>query len=403
MTFQELPEIARALPAILRAKNGGALILEEARTDPAKGTVAVIRDPSSAEDVVFAVDELHLAEVWEGEAILIKRRHFAADDEQSQRFDLLWLVRQVLREKKLFNGIVLAAVVGSVFAIAPAFVMRIIIDRVIVNQSLTTLNVLMAVVLLLLIFEMVLGFLRRLLTEVIVTRIDGRMGLYVVEKVLKLPMEYFERTPTGRIVTQLNQTKNIRHFLESRFFIAVVDIVPVVLLIPTMLIIEWHMALMAFALGGIVFVIVLVYMKPMHNLYIKVIQADQAKGSHLNETIYGMKTIKSLSLEGRRRRTWDHLVADAITSLHELGLMANYPETLALPFERLIHVRMHVPGRVSIPVGYRDFQRGHDHSGRPDGLLPVVRPTRPAPGQYRGNCSVIWRRREVRSAQWDRS
>jgi subfamily B ATP-binding cassette protein HlyB/CyaB len=338
MTFQELPEIARALPAILRAKNGGALILEEARTDPAKGTVAVIRDPSSAEDVVFAVDELHLAEVWEGEAILIKRRHFAADDEQSQRFDLLWLVRQVLREKKLFNGIVLAAVVGSVFAIAPAFVMRIIIDRVIVNQSLTTLNVLMAVVLLLLIFEMVLGFLRRLLTEVIVTRIDGRMGLYVVEKVLKLPMEYFERTPTGRIVTQLNQTKNIRHFLESRFFLAVVDIVPLILLIPTMLIIEWHMALMAFALGGIVFVIVLVYMKPMHNLYIKVIQADQAKGSHLNETIYGMKTIKSLSLEGRRRRTWDHLVADAITSLHELGLMSNYPETLALPFERLIHV-----------------------------------------------------------------
>ncbi len=106
MTFQELPEIARALPAILRAKNGGALILEEARTDPAKGTVAVIRDPSATEDVVFAVDELHLAEVWEGEAILIKRRHSATDDQQSQPFDLRWLVRQVLmRERKLLNGI----------------------------------------------------------------------------------------------------------------------------------------------------------------------------------------------------------------------------------------------------------------------------------------------------------
>ncbi len=113
---------------------------------------------------------------------------------------------------------------------------------------------------------------------------------------------------------------------------------PSFLLVPVMLIIEWHMALMAFALGGVVFVIVLVYMKPMHNLYIKVIQADQAKGSHLNETIYGIKTIKSLSLEGRRRRDWDRLVADAITARHELGLMSNYPETLALPFERLIHI-----------------------------------------------------------------
>lgn len=338
MTFHELPQVARALPAILRAKDGGALILEEARTDPVKGTVAVIRDPGAADDVVFAIDELHLAEVWEGEAILIKRRHASSDDEQQQRFNLMWLVRQVMREKKLFNGILLAAVVGSVFAIAPAFVMRIIIDRVIVNQSLTTLNVLLAVVLLLLVFEMVLGFVRRVLTEVIVTRIDGRMGLYILEKVLKLPMDYFERTPTGRVITQLGQTRNIRHFLESRFFLAVVDIVPLVLLVPTLIIIEWHMALMAFALGAIVFLIVLLYMPPMHNLYLKVIQADQAKGSHLNETIYGIKTVKSLSLEGRRRRTWDHLVAEAITSLHELGLMSNYPETLALPFERLIHI-----------------------------------------------------------------
>src|SRR5579883_2928127 len=35
MSFQELPQVGRALPAILRARNGGALILEEARTDPA--------------------------------------------------------------------------------------------------------------------------------------------------------------------------------------------------------------------------------------------------------------------------------------------------------------------------------------------------------------------------------
>lgn len=72
LRFDELPRLSRALPAILRAKTGGALILEDARTDPAKGTVAVIRDPCSVDDAVLAIDELHLAEVWEGEAILFK-------------------------------------------------------------------------------------------------------------------------------------------------------------------------------------------------------------------------------------------------------------------------------------------------------------------------------------------
>ena len=241
LPFQELPQIARALPAILRAKDGGALILEEARTDPAKGTVAVIRDPSAAEDVVFAIDELHLAEVWEGEAILIKRRHSTTEEQQT--FDFVWLVRQVLRERKLVNGIVLAAFVGSVFTIAPAFVMRIIIDRVIVNQSIATLNVLAAGILLIIFFECVLGFVRRVLTQVVVTRIDGRLGLYIVEKVLKLPMDYFERTPTGRTISDLHQVHNIRTFVEIRFFTSIADIVPLVLLIPVMLIIEWHMAL----------------------------------------------------------------------------------------------------------------------------------------------------------------
>src|SRR3984885_58648 len=104
-TFQELPRLARALPAILRAKNGAALILEDARSDPAKGTVAVVRDPSATEDVVLAIDELHLAEVWEGEVVLIKRSHSFTDEQPP--FGLAWLWGQVLRERKIFKDIIL--------------------------------------------------------------------------------------------------------------------------------------------------------------------------------------------------------------------------------------------------------------------------------------------------------
>src|ERR1017187_7801307 len=82
MRFDELPRLGRALPAILRAKDGGALILEDARSDPTKGTVAVIRDPSATDDIVLAIDELHLTEVWEGEAILFKRAHSSTDEQQ---------------------------------------------------------------------------------------------------------------------------------------------------------------------------------------------------------------------------------------------------------------------------------------------------------------------------------
>jgi subfamily B ATP-binding cassette protein HlyB/CyaB len=335
MKFEELPRLGRALPAILRAKDGGALILEDARSDPTKGTVAIIRDPSASDDAVLAIDELHLAEVWEGEAILIKRLHTSGDERQP--FGMAWLAGQVLRERKLFGDIAAAALVSTVFALAPPFIFMIVLDRVLINRSYSTLNVLVGVILLMLLFESILAYLRRKLTQVATTRIDGRLNLYIVEKLLKLPMDYFERTPTGRTLSDLGQVWRIRNFLTGQLFGAFLDAVPLIGLIPAMLILEWRLALMAFALAGIIFVIVMLFLKPIGRLYGEVIRAEQAKGSHLVETIYGIRTIKSLALEGRRRREWDRRVADATAAQHALGLMANYPQTLTLPFERLIY------------------------------------------------------------------
>jgi subfamily B ATP-binding cassette protein HlyB/CyaB len=335
MKFEDLPQLGKALPAILRAKDGGALILEDARSDPTKGTVAVIRDPSASEDAVVAIDELHLAEVWEGEAILIKRVHSATDDQQP--FGMAWLARQVLKERKLFGDIAAGALVSTLFALAPPFIFMIVLDRVLVNRSYSTLNVLVGAILIMLVFEMVLSYLRRKLTQVATTRIDGRLNLYIVEKLLKLPMDYFERNPTGRTLNKIQQVWRIRNFLTGQLFGAFLDAVPLIGLVPAMLILEWHLALIAFALAGIIFVIVMLYLKPISRKYRDVVIAEQAKGAHLVETIYGMRTIKSLALEGRRRREWDRRVAEATAAQHAFGLLTNYPQTFSLPFERLIY------------------------------------------------------------------
>jgi len=335
LTFQELPRLARTLPAILRARDGGALILEDARTDPAKGTVAVIRDPSASDDVVLAIDELHLAEVWEGEAILIKRRHGSTDEQQP--FGMAWLAGQVLRERKLFKQIGAAAFVSTIFALAPPFIFMIVIDRVLVNNSISTLNVLVGAIIIMIVFETILGYLRRILTQVATTRIDGRLNLYIVDKLLKLPMDYFERTPTGRTLSKLHQIWQIRHFLTGQLFGAFLDAVPLVGLVPAMLLIEWRLAILAFALAGIIFFIVLASMGPITRRHLQVVLTEQAKHSHLVETIYGIRTVKSLALEGRRRREWDHRVADSTAAHHAFGLTSNYPQTLSLPFERLIY------------------------------------------------------------------
>jgi ATP-binding cassette subfamily B protein len=335
MKFQELPKLGRVLPAILRSKDGGALILEDARSDPAKGTVVVIRDPGADGNVVVAIDELHLAEVWQGEAILVKRRFAASDDEQP--FGMLWIFGQVLREKKMFKAIGTGAFVSTVFSLAPPFMFMIVIDRVLANQSYSTLNVLFGTIVFLMLFETWLTFLRGVLTQVATTRLDGRINLYLVEKLLKLPMDYFEQNPTGRILSKLGSIYLIRTFLTGQIFGAMLDIIPLLLVIPACVFLEWHLTLLAVVLSTIIFVIVASFMKPIGRAHKKVVDAEQAKWAHLTETIYGMRTIKSLALEGRRRREWDTKVATVTDFRHAFGLLINHPKTWSLPFERLTY------------------------------------------------------------------
>jgi ATP-binding cassette, subfamily B, bacterial HlyB/CyaB len=335
LSFAELPRLAKTLPAILRAKGGGALLLEHARSDRMTGCVAVIRDPQSAADELLAVEEIRLAEVWEGEVILVKRAHHATSEQQP--FGLAWLVGQVLRERKLFGDVAASALASTLFALAPPFIFMIVLDRVLVNRSYPTLNVLVGAILIMLVFETVLGYLRRAITQVATTRIDGRLNLYIVEKLLKLPMEYFEHNPTGRTLGKLSDIWKIRNFLTGQLFGAFLEAVPLLGLVPAMFILEWRLSVMALVLAGVIFCIVMLFLKPIGKLYRRTILAEQAKSSHLVETICGIRTIKSLALEGRRRKEWDGYVAEAAAARHALGLMTNFPQTLTLPFERLIY------------------------------------------------------------------
>lgn len=334
--WSELTKLNKSLPAILRLEDGAALVLEAVRDDPAVGRVVVAHDPTAAPDAMVVLDEAHLSRVWKGEIVLVKRRYGVTDE--AQPFGLAWLMGQVLRERRLFVEIGAAAVVNTLFVMAPPLIFMAVLNRALSNHSMSTLQVVAVALLVMLVFETALGYLKRLFTDIATTRIDGRLNLYVMEKLLNLPIDYFERNPTGMIMSKLNRMSQIRNFLTGQMFGTFLDMVPLIGLIPLLLILNWRLALFVFALTIVIFLIILVFIRPTARRFQKVVRAEQAKSAHLIETIYGMRTIKSLALEGRRRREWDILVADALSTRHEFSTFSNYPETLTRPLQRLVYV-----------------------------------------------------------------
>jgi ATP-binding cassette subfamily B protein len=352
-TWRSLGRLKQSLPAILCLRDGNCLVLEAFREDPNAGALVVLRDATVAGDALVALDQHRLEEVWDGRLVLVKKRHRTGDEQPT--FNLAWLFSQVMRERAIVRDVALAALFSTIFAVAPPFLMMTIIDRVLVHQSASTLIVIAVAIGLVIVFEVVLAYFRRLLIEVATTRIDGRLNLYVVRKLLRLPMDFFERNPTGLLMSKIARLAQIRHFLTGQLFGTFLDSVPLLGLVPAILILDWHLALFVLALTGIIFAIVVAFLRPVGRRYGAVVRAEQQKGAHLVETIYGMRTIKSLALEGRRQHEWDDRVAVALMARFRYAVFANYPQSLTMPFERLIYSGTFILGAslaLSDPTSY---------------------------------------------------
>jgi subfamily B ATP-binding cassette protein HlyB/CyaB len=330
----ELSRLARFTPAILLLPNGRAALLS--RVESSNGASYTLIDELESERNVSALyDEPRLFEFWTGDVILFKLRWRVPGAERP--FGFRWLLDQVLIERKLFRDISIAAVLMSILALLPPITFMVLIDRVLVNHSMSTLKVLGVAVATMVGFETLFGYLRRYLIWVTTSRIDARINLHIFDKLLNLPMSFFETLPTGLINAKISQVWHIRQFLIHELFGTFLDSITFLVLAPILFLLNWRLALMVVFLGLAILGVYIAFLPTLRRLYGKVVAAEQAMAWHQVETIYGIRTVKSLTLDGLKRKQRDERVAD-VTEAHQVfDQMANIPQSMVTPLERMIY------------------------------------------------------------------
>ena len=323
-----------SLPAIVILNDGRAVLLQKVHHE-AGATKALIEDPAAAGAVNALLDESRLFDYWSGDFILIERHWKLTDEEQP--FGMGWLVAQVLKERKLVRDITIAAFFMSILALFPFLVMMVAIDRVLYYRSYSTLGVIALAMVLVTAFDMAFGYLRRYLIMLVTSRIDGRINLFIFDKLLNLKMSYFERVPTGLINGKLGQIWKVRTFLTQQVFGTLLDSITLLVLLPVLFFINWRLTFMVIGLALAILGIYVAFLPAIGRATGKVIEAEQAMGQHQVETIYGIRTVKSLSLEGSKRFKRDRLVANVVETHQDLDRLANWPQTMVVPFERMIY------------------------------------------------------------------
>ena len=331
--WADLMKLGKAVPVIVRLRNGASMVL--LRTEPkADPPHVVLQDPIAREDAVLVLDEYRFAAAWTGEVVLIKRDYRVTADEQP--FSMRMIAGLMLQDRRIVRDILISGFLLSLLAIAPIMFWRLLIDRVLYYQSINTFTVLCVAMVVLIGFETAFGYLRRYLVQFILKRVDAKLSTEVFDKILNLPVEFFERTQTGKVVHDLHEIWKIRNFLTVQLFGTLLDAMVLVVFLPVMFFFSAILTWFVLGICALICLIVVLMLPTLHIKSGKVSAAESEKGSFLVETLQGIRTVKSLALDARRRQGWDVLVANAADRRFEEQATANTLQTIVAPLAQLM-------------------------------------------------------------------
>lgn len=330
LNWRQLLRVQSAAPVILLLCDGGAALL--VGRDATRGVV-FLQDPHARGAAPVAVDELRLTQLWQGEALLVRRARGAPEEEP---FTLGWIAHLVLGEKRHLREVMVASFTLSVLQVVPPFLVMVAINRVLTYHSMSTLALIGLILVLVVSYETLMGYARREIVEVMSTRIDARLNLHVFDRLLALPIDFFERNPTGETTHRIAQVFKIRDFLTGKLVTTVLDSFSLVVLLPFLFWMSVTLASIVLAGSILIAVIIASFLPAIRRVWARLIAAETKKGAVLVETVHGMRTVKALAIEHARQQEWDERVAEAGRARLQSGRMANWAQTLVTPIERLI-------------------------------------------------------------------
>ena len=293
----------------------------------------VLQDPNADEDAHLIVDRIRFEDAWAGEVVLIKRNYEITDE--TKPFSLGLVAALIFRERWIVRDVTICALMLGFLALTPIMFWRLLSDKVLYYHAYNTFVVLCVAMAVLIAFEAIFSWFRQFLILHLTTRVDVKLATYVFEKLLNLPIDFFERTQVGKVSHDVHQLWKIRTFLMGQLFGTVLDCTVLIFFLPIMFFFSPIMTLIVLAICGLI-VIWLIAMLPTYRRKSMAVEAAEAeRGALLVQTIHGIRTVKSLALDARHRHLWDVNTAGVAKLRFAQGMTANLIQTVVRPLDHL--------------------------------------------------------------------
>ncbi len=203
--FTKLTAVASALPlpAILEHPEQGYVML--LAMEDGQWLIQTMHHP---------VPEKYLPEANRHYSVFLFTRRFSWETLEKE-FNLSWFAHAFMRYKKLVGEVILASFFIQLLALVTPLFFQVVVDKVLTHQSLSTLDVLALGMLIIVIFDVLLGGLRNYQLAHTSQRIDVTLSSLLYKHLLALPLGYFKQRQVGVTVARVYELKTVREFLTG--------------------------------------------------------------------------------------------------------------------------------------------------------------------------------------------
>jgi len=274
---------------------------------------------------------------WTGYALLLQPTALLKETPEAsapfwQLFGLVKPHSQVLLE------VVVASILIQVFGLVTPLLTQLLLDRVIVQGSTLTLNAVGIGLLIFSLFRIAINGLRQYLLDHTANRISVALMVGFIKHTFSLPLAFFESRYVGDIISRVQENQKIQRFLTGEALSISLDLLTVFIYVALMFMYSPPMAWLALATVPPFVLLALIATPFLRRISREVFNALAAENSYLIQSLTGISSIRSMSIEHTVRWRWEELLHNLTKKTFSGQVISNQLQVLSSTIQSLANI-----------------------------------------------------------------
>lgn len=259
-------------------------------------------------------------------------------------FGFHWFIPELMKHKRIWRDVLIASLIIQVLALGTPLFTQVIIDKVVVHHTQSTLIVIGIGLAVFMIFSALLSWVRQYLILHTGNRVDAVLGAAVFDHLFKLPPRYFEHRPTGVIAARLHGVETIREFIASAAVTLILDFPFLLIFLGIMFYYSVTLTFIALAILSVIVILSLIVAPMFRSRLNEQFLLGARNQAFTTEYVSGLETVKSLQMEPQLNARYSDYLAEYLRSGFTVRQIGNTYNALSNGLEQMMTLSILIIG-----------------------------------------------------------